>query len=409
VTPDLQEPTYGPHPRRNARGRILRPYLRSAALSILGLGLLAGIAAALERYFTEHITRHGSEQTLVFQLDAPYGSVDLRPGSDPNDVAAIETLAEDSDAHNAQWSYGIRNGSVGVLRIGIGTDEGMKSTPPIAMWHTNSDFSLASSTAPESDMGIPMRPSRFFFFSMPRAMQFSNAGPSYMLADRSSMSDDPRPMRGSNPLESSFGLAPPRSAKFHIISTDAGNKVEVASSPGTRIYLTKNLPIVFSSDLGFGQSKLDLSGLSITSASIETGASQAFIYSREPNPQVLHFCSVRAGIGPCTFLGISNLNADHFTFHGAVGSYHLGFEGRLTHNLDAIVEIGLGMCSLSIPPTSCRVQVFYDDGLLSSFSFSGLAKERDGYATSPGFDHSTAPILTLHLSSGAGKISVSYH
>ncbi|HEX5317406.1 MAG TPA: hypothetical protein VFX22_12225, partial [Candidatus Kapabacteria bacterium] len=97
------------------------------------------------------------------------------------------------------------------------------------------------------------------------------------------------------------------------------------------------------------------------------------------------------------------------TFHGAVGSYHLGFEGRLTHNLDAFVEIGLGMCSLSIPPTAGRVQVFYDDGLLSSFSFSGLTKIREGYARSPGFNYSTSPILTLHLSSGAGKISVTYH
>jgi hypothetical protein len=52
--------------------------------------------------------------------------------------------------------------------------------------------------------------------------------------------------------------------------------------------------------------------------------------------------------------------------------------------------------------------VFYDDGLLSSFNFSGLTKRREGYATSVGFDQSTRPILTLRLSSGLGRMSVSY-
>ncbi|HZK76931.1 MAG TPA: hypothetical protein VFD13_08495, partial [Candidatus Kapabacteria bacterium] len=66
--------------------------LRIAGLSVLALGLLGGLAFALERYFTTHISRMGSEQSLVLQLDAPYGSVNLRAGEDPNDVATIETL-----------------------------------------------------------------------------------------------------------------------------------------------------------------------------------------------------------------------------------------------------------------------------------------------------------------------------
>jgi len=196
----------------------------------------------------------------------------------------------------------------------------------------------------------------------------------------------------------------------HVI-TDGGTVADNGSSnaEGTRIFLSKDLPIDFAADLGFGESSLNLSGLPIVNASIETEAARARICSYEANPQILGNCQVRAGFGECTFCGISNLNAKHFNFHGGVGSYHLSFDGHMMRDLDAQVELGLGVCSITIPPTSARVQVFYDDGVFSSYSFSGLVKRREGYATSVGFEHSTSPVLTLRLSAGAGKMSVSYH
>ncbi len=342
-------------------------------LSIGAIFAIGGIAVALDHYVLNHIPRTGNEKRLVFHLDAPYGSVDLRSGAGPNDVAIVELLNEDADAHNFQWSYGVSNASVGMLRIGIGTDEGMREQPPLAMWNANSGFSTAAATAPEPDWGAACPPS-LFSFALPS-------------------------------IPFGYGWR----SSVRIVSTDAGTIVTRESRAGTRISLAKDLPMDFVANLGFGESSLDLSGLSITDASIETGASRAHIYSGTMNPVRLHNCSIRAGIGECTFNGISNLNADRFTFHGAVGSYHLGFEGTLVHNLDGNVELGMGTCTLSIPATAGRVQVFYDDGLLSSFSFSGLTERREGYYTSVGFDRSTSPVLTLHLSSGVGKISVSYH
>ncbi len=160
--PEIQEHASDGSPKRGRGGllaqlgRLLprnRP-VRWMTLALVGLILGSSLAVALERYFTAHIARHGSEQSLVFQLDAPYGSVNLLAGSNPNDVATIETLSEDAAAHNCQWSYGIREGNVGILRIGIGTDgEGMIASPPIALSYANSGFSLASAPEPESDCG----------------------------------------------------------------------------------------------------------------------------------------------------------------------------------------------------------------------------------------------------------------
>jgi hypothetical protein len=69
----------------------------------------------------------------------------------------------------------------------------------------------------------------------------------------------------------------------------------------------------------------------------------------------------------------------------------------------------MGKVAISIPPEAARVQVIYDDSYFSSFTFNGLNKRRDGYFTSVGFDQSRAPILTLRLSSGLGKMVVNYH
>jgi len=364
----------GQHRENGARRPAVRhPAMRVMLLGIGAVAVIGGIAVAFDHYQIFPIHRIGGEKRLVFRLDAPYGSVDLRAGAGPNDIATLELLSENADAHSPQWAYGLQNGNVGMLRIGIGTDEGMVGQPPIAMWQTNSGFSPAAAITPQPDWGAACPPS-LFSFTLPTVP---------------------------------YGYTTDRRMK--AVSTDAGTTFTPEAKAGTRITLAKDLPIDFVADLGFGESSLDLSGLPITDARIESGASKVHVFCNQPNPAQLRNCFVHAGIGECTFTGISNLSANQFTFNGGFGSYHLGFDGKLTRNLQANIDLGIGMCTVSIPPTSCRVQVFYDDGLLSSFSFSGLQERRSGYWTSPGFDLSFSPVLTLHLSSGAGKISVSYH
>ncbi|MDP4198528.1 MAG: hypothetical protein Q8922_00680 [Bacteroidota bacterium] len=324
-----------------------------AVIAIATLAAVGGIAAAFG-FFTSPIHKTGHERRLIVKLDAPYGSVDLKPGTDPNSVAAIQMEDADPSSQSPHWSYGLLGNDVGMLRIGIGTDEGQLMTPPLAIWKADHNF-LPASTLRISGIGVRRQGSL-----------------------------------------------------YHVASeTDQGSKKSNTSR--TRIYLTRDLPIDFNANLGFGESSIDLTRLALTNVEIETGASRAMICSNEPNPQVLYNCSVKAGLGECTFCGISNLNAKHFSFSGAVGSYHLGFEGRLEQNLEARVSVGLGTCTISIPPLAGRVQIFYDDGMFTSYTFSGLAIRREGYATSPGFDRSNSPILTLRLSTGAGKMAVSYH
>ena len=119
-------------------------------------------------------------------------------------------------------------------------------------------------------------------------------------------------------------------------------------------------------------------------------------------------CKISAGFGEFAMDGICNLNTNRFEFSGGVGYYSLGFDGKLKQNIDATIEVGLGKVAINIPPEAGRVRVLYDDSFFSSFAFSGLTERRKGYYTSIGFEQSNAPILTLHLSSGLGKMTVNY-
>jgi hypothetical protein len=175
-----------------------------------------------------------------------------------------------------------------------------------------------------------------------------------------------------------------------------------------QLYLTKEIPVSISAIFGFGEAMLDWTGLALTSAYIETGASNARVTVKAPNTYQMTGCKVSAGIGSFIMDGICNLNANRYEFSGGVGYYKLFFNGKLQRNLDARVEVGLGKVTMDIPPDAGRVQIYYDENVFSSFSFQGLSRKREGYATSVGFEQSTAPILTLYLSSGMGKMEVRY-
>jgi hypothetical protein len=381
---NAQEFTYD-ESRKPLLSAELRQLVRrsSVLLPLVVIAATAGAAIAIQQYFRKDIPLTGHEQRLMIVLNAPFGSVFLRPGTAPGVVATAESDDNEGEGDGLHLRYGIRNQTIGILQIGIGTDEGMANPNELAnVWRANNGLALASvSPQLQSDLGRP--------------------APVYALQ---SATDAPRPIA---PLATPFAR---RLRYYQVISTDAGTFVRpvVERSAQTRLYVTRALPSTLQADLGFGEAVLDLSSLPLLAASIETGAARATILSNAPNPQPMNVCQVNAGIGECQVHGISNFNATKFVFNGGVGSYQLGFGGRLTRNLEAFISVGLGKCQISIPPDAGRVQVFYDDGLLSSFIFSGLTKRREGYATSVGFDQSTAPILTLRLSSGLGKMSVSY-
>ncbi len=331
---------------------------RIALLTSLGIFAASGAAFAIYKTIDYPVQREGRETRVNVIMSVPYGTLTMLAGTKPGNIALLQMQSGEEDMLPFHVRYNYNPiGTTGTLRLNIGSDEGMMETDrPLAQsWRTNSAYSLSSTNAIHSDYG------------------------------------------DISPTANTFDLlaSPP------MTSRDDNDRA--------KLFLTKDIPVTISAQLGFGESVLDWTGLSLGCAYIETGSAKTQIHMRERNPIPMGGCKINAGFGEFSMDGISNLNTDRFEFSGGVGYYSLNFNGTLTRNLDAKVEVGMGKVSLNIPPEAARVQIFYDDSYFSSFSFSGLTKRKDGYYTSVGFDESKAPILTLRLSSGLGKMIVNYH
>lgn len=337
---------------KNRKTRIL-------VLTTIGLVAATGGAIALYKTIDFPVQRDGRENRVNVMMSVPYGALILSAGTDPKNVALIQTQSggEDPMPFHVRYSYN-PIGTTGNLRMTIGSDEGMLHTnPPLAhTWKANTQVSPVGFGTIHSDYG------------------------------------DKNPT-GTFDLMASPPLQP--------ISNEDGDLA--------RVFLTKNIPLTINAQLGFGESNLDWTGLSLSCAVIETGTAKTEIHLHQKNPIPMSGCQINAGFGEFAMDGICNLNTEDFRFSGGVGYYSLSFTGTLSKNMEATIEVGMGKIAINIPPEAARVEVIYDDSYFSSFAFSGLTKRKDGYFTSVGFDQSKAPILTLKLQSGLGKMVVNYH
>ncbi|MEP7235694.1 MAG: hypothetical protein ABI778_10395 [Ignavibacteriota bacterium] len=333
---------------------------RKRIILFTSIGFLAAGGGAFAVYKTMNypVQRDGRETRVNVIMSVPYGSLTMAAGTKANEVAQLQTQSANDENVPLQVRYNYDPvGTTGTLRMIIGSDEGMLETDkPLAQaWKANTHNALVGSGPQHYDFGDISR---------------------------------------NNP--STFDLLSPAP----LSARDESDR--------SKVFLTRDIPITISAQLGFGESVLDWTGLALGCAYVETGSAKAQIHIREHNKIPMSGCRINAGFGEFSMDGISDLNTDRFQFSGGVGVYKLSFNGTLSRNLDATIEVGLGKVAVNIPPEAGRVQIFYEDSYFSSFSFSGLTKRRDGCYTSVGFEQSKAPILTLRLSSGLGKMVVSY-
>lgn len=331
--------------------------IRLVLVTLVTITGAAGITCAVGQFFAHEIPLKGTEERALVQVSAPYGSLVLGSTTSAGLLAYVEGHGDNGEEPSMRSRYVLR-GTTGILNLTLGEDQGsLQGNPPLATAHrANTTFSLVGS----------------------KHDRYSDWGEVYHIGDRSDVD--------------------------HTISRAAYNPAHGS----TRLFLTKKIPLALDAEMGFGESKLDLSGLWLQNLNLETGANQAHVYLRSHNPGAMDICSVSAGVGEFTMEGIGFLNTSKFEFSGGFGMYNLNFAGKIKKNLEANISVGLGKLSVRVPPDAGRLQVFYDDGVFCSYRLAGIAKRRDGYATSPGFDRSNAPVITLHIASGAGKVEVVY-
>jgi hypothetical protein len=146
-----------------------------------------------------------------------------------------------------------------------------------------------------------------------------------------------------------------------------------------RLNLALGTSVPLDIDLQFGaaEATIDLGGLMVQNASIQTGASRTMLRVSKPNRVPCRKLNLEVGAARLEAVGLGNLNLEQLEVSGGVGEITLDFSGSVKRNIDATVEMGLGSLTLRVPRgTGLKVT---KDGLLASFDSQGMVKRGDSY------------------------------
>ena len=168
--------------------------------------------------------------------------------------------------------------------------------------------------------------------------------------------------------------------------------------------LTPDVPVQLELAFGAADANIELGGIRLQSAEIQTGASRTLLRVSSPNPAECERLEIEVGAARFEAQGLGNLNAQRFSLQGGVGEVILDFTGDWQQDLDAKIEMGLGSLTLRLP-TGLGVRIV-KGGLLASFDSQRLTKRGDVYY-SENWDNATHK-LSLEVDAALGSIRVEW-
>jgi hypothetical protein len=166
--------------------------------------------------------------------------------------------------------------------------------------------------------------------------------------------------------------------------------------------LSPDVPLDLRLGFGAAEATIDLGGLRIQRALVQTGASKTVLNVAAPNLIGCELLDIQVGAARFEALRLGNLNAQRMTVQGGVGDILLDFSGTWQTDMSAKIEMGLGQLVLSLPRgLGVRVR---KGGVLSSFDSQGLVKRGDMFYSE---NWDSAPRkLTIDLDAAFGSIKV---
>jgi hypothetical protein len=189
--------------------------------------------------------------------------------------------------------------------------------------------------------------------------------------------------RKTNSLE--FGLSPVEKS-FDLGRLETPQRLSLSIAP----QLTSSLKV----SLGAAEAELDLGGLSLADAEINSGAAKTHLYFNKPNRVSCGRLTLKTGAAEFHASGLGNARCDEISFAGGVGDVLLDFTGEWSAGVvrDAKISLGLGQLTIRLPRgVGVAIEV---DRFLASFDRAGLEKAGSKY-WSPDYDSATAK---LHIS-----------
>ena len=143
------------------------------------------------------------------------------------------------------------------------------------------------------------------------------------------------------------------------------------------LVLGTKVPIDLNLKFGAVRADVELGGLKIRSANIQTGASETDLTVSSVNSQRCSNLEFQVGAAEFRASNLGNLNCERVRIAGGVGDVTLDFNGAWKVDADIEVDMGLGSLTLRVP-RGLGVEV-HKTGFLASFDSQGLVKRGNVY------------------------------
>ena len=183
---------------------------------------------------------------------------------------------------------------------------------------------------------------------------------------------------------------------------------DLGDQPDQRLDLALSPAVPARLDLRFGAATadLELGGLSLAHATVQTGASNSVISFGAPNRIGCSRFELEAGAAEVELSGLGNSRCDHITVTGGVGEVRLDFTGNWLEPSGADVEVTIGLGTLLLRfPEGLGVAIDVDR-FLASFENRSFVKHGSRYV-SAGFEEAHARV-ELHLKAVFGDVKVEW-
>jgi len=179
---------------------------------------------------------------------------------------------------------------------------------------------------------------------------------------------------------------------------DTRQRLDLALSPEVPLHL----------DLSFGavQAEVELGGLTLQSASVETGASETIVRFSEPNRAACDDLTLQVGVTEFEMIGLGNSRCRTLDLKGGVGEITLDFSGNWAPGAEMRVsaDVGLGDVHLRVPESvGVRLNV---DRFLVSLQLDGFTK-RGSTWYSAGYDRAPVKVM-VDVNAAFGSIEVDW-
>jgi hypothetical protein len=170
------------------------------------------------------------------------------------------------------------------------------------------------------------------------------------------------------------------------------------------LLLSPEVPLQLDLNFGAVEADVELGGLTLTAASLETGASQTTVRFTSPNRAACDDLSVQVGAAEFSMVGLGNSRCRSLDVKGGVAQITLDFSGEWPAGSEMQVDAEVGVGELRfLVPEGVGVQVTVSR-FLASLDLEGFTREGSTWL-SDGFDRAASRLI-VDLSTALGSIRV---